>query len=248
MKHPFWDRLLILLCAIVALAGATGLGFMVAGRITPTDVASYIQRIDLFQPIVKAIVIAAIVVLCLIALLLLSAMLPARKKRSSSFAVQHNEHGTVRISLKALEALVSKCLDQHGELKVITSSLYSDEESIRVDVHISLQSDISMPLAIAALQKQIKRYMEACSGVSVQEVRIFVDNTIPSTEETPQSPYAIPASLFSYPADTLIDAAQTEEIGEEDPAQKPDTSEEADEEPSAPHHSASESEPCEEEV
>ncbi|MFR2151078.1 MAG: hypothetical protein ACLS7Z_11535 [Christensenellales bacterium] len=36
-----------------------------------------------------------------------------------------------------------------------------------MDVHISLQSDISMPLAISALQKQIK-YLEACSGVMVQ--------------------------------------------------------------------------------
>ena len=54
---------------------------------------------------------------------------------------------------KALETLVNKCLNQHAELKVVTSSLYSDEESIRVDVHISLQSDISMPLAISALQK-----------------------------------------------------------------------------------------------
>ena len=102
----------------------------------------------------------------------------------------------MRISLKALDALVQKCLNQHAELKVVTSSLFSDEESIRVDVHITLQSDISMPLAISALQKQIKKYLEACSGVVVQEVRVFVDNTTPATEETAHSPYAIPASLL----------------------------------------------------
>ena len=95
----------------------------------------------------------------LLALLLIAMTLPARKKRSSSFAIQHNENGTVRISLKALDALVQKCLNQHAELKVVTSSLFSDEESIRVDVHITLQSDISMPLAISALQKQIKKYL-----------------------------------------------------------------------------------------
>ena len=84
-------------------------------------------------------------------------ILPSRKKRSSNYAIQRNENGMVRVSLKALETLVkiNKCLNQHAELKVVTSSLYSDEESIRVDVHISLQSDISMPLAISALQKQI---------------------------------------------------------------------------------------------
>ena len=78
-----------------------------------------------------------------------------------------------------------------------------EEESIRVDVHISLQSDISMPLAISALQKQIKKYLEACSGVMVQEVRVFVDSTIPADEKTEASPYAIPTALLGLDADPL---------------------------------------------
>ena len=72
-----------------------------------------------------------------------------------------------------------------------------------MDVHISLQSDISMPLAISALQKQIKKYLEACSGVMVQEVRVFVDSTIPADEKTEASPYAIPTALLGLDADPL---------------------------------------------
>lgn len=102
----------------------------------------------------------------------------------------------VRISVKALEALVQRCLSQHPEIKVVSSSLASDEESVRVDVHIALQSDISMPLAISSLQKQIKRYLEACSGVKVEEVRVFVDGALPANEHTAESPFAIPASLL----------------------------------------------------
>lgn len=70
-----------------------------------------------------------------------------------------------------------------------------------MDVHISLQSDISMPLAISALQKQIKKYLEACSGVMVQEVRVFVDSTIPADEKTEASPYAIPTALLGLDAE-----------------------------------------------
>ena len=55
---------------------------------------------------------------------------------------------------------MQRCLNQHAEIKVVSSSLFSDEETVRVDVHIALQSDISMPLAISSLQKQIKRYLD----------------------------------------------------------------------------------------
>ena len=136
------------------------------------------------------------VLMVLFALRLFSIILPKKKKHSSSFAIQHNENGMVRISVKALEALVQRCLNQHPEIKVVSSSLFSDEETVRVDVHIALQSDISMPLAISSLQKQIKRYLEACSGVKVKEVRVFVDGAIPANAKTAQSPFAIPASML----------------------------------------------------
>ena len=203
MKHSVWDRVLMLLCALCALCGACALIALLLGKLSLDAAVLMLSSVDLASFKVKAAMIAAAVVLILLGLLLLAAILPARRKRSSNFAIQRNENGMVRISLKALETLVQKCLNQHAELKVVTSSLFSDEETIRVDVHISLQSDISMPLAISALQKQIKKYLEACSGVMVSEVRVFVDGTIPATEETAQSPYAIPQSLLGMTADAL---------------------------------------------
>ena len=199
MKHPIRDRIVILLCALCALCGAAAGVLLTAGRLSLVPAIELLGRINnhvgtSFK--IKAALIVCALVLVALAVLLISAVLPGKRRRSSSFAIQKNENGTVRISLKALDALVQKCLNQHAELKVVTSSLFSDEESIRVDVHITLQSDISMPLAISALQKQIKKYLEACSGVMVQEVRVFVDNTTPATEETARSPYAIPASLL----------------------------------------------------
>ena len=199
MKHPIRDRIVILLCALCALCGAAAGVLLTAGRLSLVPAIELLGRINNNVGAslkIKAALIVCALVLVALAVLLISAVLPGKRRRSSSFAIQKNENGTVRISLKALDALVQKCLNQHAELKVVTSSLFSDEESIRVDVHITLQSDISMPLAISALQKQIKKYLEACSGVVVQEFRVFVDNTTPATEETARSPYAIPASLL----------------------------------------------------
>ena len=199
MKHPIRDRIVILLCALCALCGAAAGVLLTAGRISLVPAIELLGRINNNVGAslkIKAALIMCALVLVALAVLLISAVLPGKRRRSSSFAIQKNENGTVRISLKALDALVQKCLNQHAELKVVTSSLFSDEESIRVDVHITLQSDISMPLAISALQKQIKRYLEVCSGVTVKEVRVFVDGTTAANEETAKSPYAIPASLL----------------------------------------------------
>ena len=228
MKHPVWDRILILLCALVALGCAAGVVALLVGKISFDMITGWIAAVDMSKFVVKAAMVGIAALFVLLFLLLFAMILPSRKKRSSNYAIQRNENGMVRISLKALETLVNKCLNQHAELKVVTSSLYSDEESIRVDVHISLQSDISMPLAISALQKQIKKYLEACSGVMVQEVRVFVDSTIPADEKTEASPYAIPTALLGLDADPL-------------PAAERETRED-DAEPEAPAEEAAQSE------
>ena len=161
MKHPVWDRILILLCALIALGCAAGVVALLIGKISFDMITGWIASVDMSRFVVKAAMAGIAALFVLLFLLLFAMILPSRKKRSSNYAIQRNENGMVRISLKALETLVNKCLNQHAELKVVTSSLYSDEESIRVDVHISLQSDISMPLAISALQKQIKNTADA---------------------------------------------------------------------------------------
>ena len=247
MKHPVWDRVLILFCALAAACGAAGSVALLLGKLTFDPFMSAMEAASFMGFRTRAILVAAAVVLALLAILLIAVTLPAKKKRSSTFAIQHNENGTVRISLKALESLVHKCLDQHAELKVVTSSLFSDEESIRVDVHITLQSDISMPLAISALQKQITKYLEACSGVMVQEVRVFVDNTTPATEDTARSPYAIPASLLGMETtEALPGASEPASVAQEVPVSEPVITPEPEaQEDEAPEASAQE--PSEEE-
>ena len=231
MKHPIRDRFLILLCAASLLCSAAGAAALVLGRISVEPAIMILGRVANMSLKTKGVLIAAAVVAVLFALLLIGITLPSKKKRSSSFAYQQNENGMVRISLKALEALVHRCLNQHSELKVVTCSLFSDEESVRVDVHITLQSDISMPLAVSALQKQIKRYLEACTGVCVEEVRVFVDGTLNPGKNAEKSPYAIPAELLGgeltageeeacEEADIAVEAPQEETPVQEEAAQE----------------------------
>lgn len=261
MKHPVRDRFWVLFCALVALCGAAAAVALVLGTITVDPVVLLLGRISNMSLKVKIALIAAAAVLVIVALRLICVTLPSRKKRASNFALQRNENGMVRISVKALEALVQRCLSQHPEIKVVSSSLVSDEESVRVDVHVALQSDISMPLAISSLQKQIKRYLEACSGVKVEEVRVFVDGALPANANTADSPFAIPASLLGHellagtkedePLLVAVDevpahAAAVEEVVEAPAKPAEETQEPVTEAEAAPAEEAEQAEPAEE--
>ena len=216
LKHPVRDRLLLLLYALASFAAAAALIAFVFGQITPDMISGYTAQLHaLPAKTVKIVLLVLAAVLVLLGLSLISAMFPPKKKRSSTFAIQQNENGTVRISLKTIDALVQKCLAQHSELKVVSSSLFSDEETVRIDVHVVLLSDISMPLAISALQKQITRYVEACSGVNVREVRVFVDGAMNGAEKAAQSKYALPVSvLCEEPLTAQQEEAAAEEANE----------------------------------
>lgn len=231
MKHPIRDRFLILLCAACALCVTAGAVALVIGRITVEPAIMVLGRVANMSLKTKGVLIVIAVVFALFALLLIGIVLPAKKKRSSNFAYQQNENGMVRISLKALEALVHRCLNQHSELKVVSSSLFSDEESVRVDVHITLQSDISMPLAVSALQKQIKRYLEACTGVQVEEVRVFVDGTLNANKSGEKSPYAIPATMLGGELPTIEEEQEEGEAVIEAPEKAEESSPAAEEAP-----------------
>ena len=115
MKHPVWDRILILLCALVALGCAAGVVALLVGKISFDMITGWIAAVDMSKFVVKAAMVGIAALFVLLFLLLFAMILPSRKKRSSNYAIQRNENGMVRISLKALETLVNKCLNQHAE-------------------------------------------------------------------------------------------------------------------------------------
>lgn len=194
MRHPVRDRLLIILICLMLLGASVVLVGTVTGLIPQETLQQFLDFFSTQQQAVRigaSITAAVLVILCV---LLFTVILPKRKGNRSAYAIQQVEHGELKISIKALEHLVAKCLAQHPEMNCTASTITSNEQSVRVDLRVTLQSDINIPLATAALQKQIKQYVEACSGVDVDEVRVVVEGTTPITGEV-SSPYAIPEML-----------------------------------------------------
>ena len=118
-----------------------------------------------------------------------------RRRKDKGFVIQRTEYGDMSISMKAMENMVKKCVDSHGELTVNNTKIYLVRNGVSVDLKITLAAGVNIPLTVNALQKQIKQYITSCSGVDVHEVRVKVETDAVKLLPPPQSPVIEPAPV-----------------------------------------------------
>ena len=163
MKNKLWDRL-ILYCG-TALAICGGIALFVQGVLLGTALT----------PILGVLLMAfggyQIV------------WLRQNSAKHQDFVIQRTDSGELRIAVKAVENQVQKCIDLHEEIQVNSMKILNGREGVVVELIVTLDNNISIPLAVASLQKQIKQYLIASSGIEVKEVRVSVESTQDSPDE-----------------------------------------------------------------
>lgn len=171
MRLKVWDRIFSAFSGLLILVIGVGL-FVFGAGIFPF-------RLDLSfldQPFVfwqRAVMVVAAIALCLLGLRGFSMMFRSNKERG--FIMQHTEYGDLSISMTAMENMVKKCVDTHDELKVNATRIHHARDGVVITIRIALASGVNIPIAVSALQKQIKQYITSCSGVDVKEVRVMVE-------------------------------------------------------------------------
>lgn len=151
-------------------------------------------------------------------LLMLSARRAARR---AGFVMQKSENGMIGVSVRSIEGLVQTCVKQHDVIAKADVSVVGKRDGIVILLNVEEAAGVNIPLAVGALQKQIKQYVNSCTGVDVQEVRVMVENT---DNDAPESLYAVqnPAVIAAPAAAAAVPAAVAEvlaETVEEDPIQ-----------------------------
>ena len=182
MKIRFWDRLILFLGALLTIAAGAFLavcGLQFAGELGKA----------LPLPARVGCIAGGVLLVAFAVYLLLFPRKCAAGRHS--FIVQQTDNGELRIAVKAIESLVQKCVDMHEEIDLNSMRIRNAREGVTVDMSISLANNISIPLAVASLQKQIKQYLVASSGIEVKEVRVSVDTTSGEAEPIPDSPYLV---------------------------------------------------------
>lgn len=190
MRIKIWDRLILLFGALIALFSGL-VGLFLGIRLNGNALVA-----PLWQ--VLSLVLGSLSV-CLSAVLF--SMFKRFSQKRYAFVVQHTDNGELRIAVAAIENLVQKCIDMHEEIHVNQMQIRHSREGVTVELAITLANNISIPLAVASLQKQIKQYLVASSGIDVKEVRVCVESTQMDGEAfDPASPYLVPADAPATPA------------------------------------------------
>ena len=235
MKIRILDRILVALAGLILIAACAAL---VAQVVFQADVTGFAARVIANASFGRK----AALLLIALGLLLLGCycfMLMFRHKtRKDRFVFQENENGELAISMKVLDQLVRKCLAEHPEMDLQALELDQKRDGLRIRISGSAAGGISIPLTVEALQKQIKQYVTACSGVEISSVEVDIETT---GADAPGAAFLIPApGSGRLPRETETAAedaapAKTETQGRspEAPADT-DADPEAKEEPSAP--------------
>jgi len=99
-----------------------------------------------------------------------------RKAHQGQAVVHESPLGEVRISLGAVENLVSRVARQIQGVRDVRSSVTNTPGGILVTVRSWVSPDVSIPSVSSEMQKSIKNYVANVVGTGVSEIRVLVEN------------------------------------------------------------------------
>ena len=201
MKIRILDRILVALAGLLMLAAGAALA---AQLFFGKDVAGWFTKL-LADDSLRIFLIIGGVLLCLVGIYCVL-MLFRHRGKNGKFITQKTDVGELSISLKALESMVTKCLEQHKEIQPQGIQLENQKGSLMIRIRGNVAGGVSIPLTVDTLQQQIKQYVTACSGVEVKEIRVQIES---SGEDAKDAPFAIAAPT----APALLKAAADAEEG-----------------------------------
>lgn len=169
MKLNWCDKLISALAGIILIA----VGILCACEVfVPERLAFITVTLGLWESVALG-ALAAVLVLC--GIYVFCFIFP--HKPDGKFVSQSLEQGELLISTTAMEAMVRKCVNLHGDLNVTHLDLKDTRSGMIIRLCVDLVGGISIPLTADTLQRQIKQYVQECSGVSVREVIVYVSGT-----------------------------------------------------------------------
>ncbi|MBQ9252032.1 MAG: alkaline shock response membrane anchor protein AmaP [Clostridia bacterium] len=187
MRLRVADRILVAVAGLLLLCICTGIVAQMFLNVDLIQLATKVFNSERTE--VRVILIAAAVLLFFLGIYCVCVLFRHRK-RKDKFILQKNDNGELAISVKALENMVNKCLDQHDELDVKNLYLENKKDGLLIRIRGAVAGGISIPLTVEALQKQIRQYVTACSGVEVKGIRVQIES---SGEDAKDAPFAIAA-------------------------------------------------------
>lgn len=165
------------------------------------------QLLNAGTPVAVLITLLLAILLCTFGVCCLMMLSHKRAVKRAGFVMQKGENGVIGVSVKSIEGLVQTCVKQHDVIVSAETAVVERRDGIIILLNIEETAGVNIPLAVGALQKQIKQYVNACTGVDVHEVRVMVENT----ENTGvASPYIVQEPVVHATAATMAELQREE--------------------------------------
>ncbi len=197
MKKNLFVRILAALGGLVLILLSLS---MLAETFFAVPVTAWVGRVlGDGSPLVVLMALLAAIVLCIFGVCCVMMLSGKRSGKRRGFVMQKGENGAIGVSIKSIEGLVQTCVKQHSVVAAAQISVVEKRDGIIILLDIQEAAGVNIPLAVGALQKQIREYVNTCTGVDVHEVRVMVENTEDAALE---SPYAVQAPVVPVTAAT----------------------------------------------
>ncbi len=197
MKKNLFVRILAALGGLVLILLSLS---MLAETFFAVPVTAWVGRVlGDGSPLVVLMALLAAIVLCIFGVCCVMMLSGKRSGKRRGFVMQKGENGAIGVSIKSIEGLVHTCVKQHDMVAAARISVAEKRDGIIILLDIQEAAGVNIPLAVGALQKQIREYVNTCTGVDVHEVRVMVENTEDAALE---SPYAVQAPVVPVTAAT----------------------------------------------
>jgi len=97
------------------------------------------------------------------------------EKRYKKTLINSTELGDVNITLGAIDNLVKKVVKKREGIFDINTDINNGESGLDINLSIKVYSDYIIPQLTSELQKVVKSYLEDTTGVTVNNVKILIN-------------------------------------------------------------------------
>ena len=173
MKLSFWDRVLIVLFAILGIAFTACLGLRVYGYDIMGD---FVTRLNVATPYGDYIALAIALLIALTGVLVIVFMFrrDGRGRDRAFVVIDSSDKGRVRIAMSAIEQMVRQAVgptEGAGDLKI---NVHNEEDAISISVDMSVAAGVHVPTVTLNMQRDIREYVEMNCGIAVRGVSVTI--------------------------------------------------------------------------
>ena len=174
-----YDRIMLFFSALLTAVSSAVLFLALRPSYQPTTIGIKLHDL-IYGNLIGTIFLGLIIVLVVFYLLSLSVRstsprsVTSGSSNSNRSIVKAMTMGNVRISLSAIDDLVTKVLKKHSQVKDATCGVDGDAENLSLNVKMDVYTDAAIPALCAELEKEISEVVLEMIGLEVKSVNFDI--------------------------------------------------------------------------